>query len=344
LPLKEILNIFPFVKEKLNPVLRRVTLRQLRVLAAAVRSGTVTGAAGALGVTPPAASLQLRQLEETFQVALVERGADGVRPTDAGREVLAAAERIEAALAECADAIAALRGIERGRVAVGVISTAKYFAPRALAAFKRAHPNVEMRVLVGNRRETLDALEAFELDLAVMGRPPERFEVERAVLGDNPHVIIAPPDHAAVGRRRLPLEALAGDTFLLREAGSGTRLLVERLFAEAGQAPAAGVEIGSNETIKQAVMAGMGVALLSAHTVAAEARDGRLAVLDVEGLPVVRQWYVVKRREKRLLPAARALWDHLARDGGDYLPDVSAFLPRGRPTPGHPGPGRRAAG
>jgi LysR family transcriptional regulator, low CO2-responsive transcriptional regulator len=328
--MKEILNIFPHVKEKLNPVLRRVTLKQLRVLAAVVRSGRVTGAADALGVTPPAASLQLRQLEETFQVALVERAADGVRPTDAGREVLAAAERVEAALGECADAIAALRGIEGGRVAVGVISTAKYFAPRALAAFKRAHPNVEMRVLVGNRRETLAALEAFELDLAVMGRPPEAFEVERAVLGDHPHVIIAAPDHPAVGRERVALADLAGEEFLLRESGSGTRILTERLFAEAGLGPPAGAELGSNETIKQAVMAGMGVALLSAHTVAAEARDGRLAVLDVEGLPAVRQWFVVKRREKRLLPAARALWDHLARSGGDYLPDTSTFLPRRR--------------
>jgi LysR family transcriptional regulator for metE and metH len=236
-------------------------------------------------------------------------------------------------LAECAEAIEALRGMDGGRVAVGVISTAKYFAPRALAAFKRAHPRVEMRVLVGNRQETLTALEAFDLDLAIMGRPPEHFAVEQAVIGDHPHVVIAAADHPLAGQARLPLQALAGETFLLREAGSGTRLLVERLFAAEGLSPAAGMEIGSNETIKQAVMAGMGVALISAHIIAAEVADGRLAVLDVAGLPIVREWFVVKRREKRLLPAARALWDHLATSGGTFLPEVAGLLAGGASRP-----------
>ena len=310
--------------------MRRVTLRHLRVLAAVVRSGTQSAAAEALSVTPPAIALQLRQLEETLQVALVERTAAGLRPTDAGREVLATADRIEGALLDCGLAIEALRGMDGGRVAVGVISTAKYFAPRALAAYNRAHPKVEMRVLVGNRHETIAALESFDLDLALMGRPPETFEVEQAVVGENPHVVIAAPDHAFAGRAGLPLAALAGERFLLREAGSGTRMLLERLLGEARMNPSTAIEMGSNETIKQAVMAGMGVALLSAHTIAAEARDGRLAVLDIEGLPIVRQWFIVRRREKRLLPAAQALWDHLAASGGEFLPDVTGFLPARR--------------
>ena len=316
------------MKEKLNPLLRRVTLKQLRVLAAVTREGTMSAAADTLAVTPPAVTLQLRQLEETFGVALVERTAEGVRPTDAGREVLAAAERIDFALVECAEAIQALRGMDGGRVAVGVISTAKYFAPFALAAFKRQHPKVELRVMVGNREEMLAALEGFDLDLAITGRPPEHFEVDRAVIGDHPHIIIAPPDHELAGKGRVRLADLADEPFLLREAGSGTRTLVQSLMAAAGLDPTVGMEIGSNETIKQAVMAGMGIAFLSAHTVAAEVTDRRLAVLDVEGLPVVRQWFVIKRREKRLLPAAKALWDHLAAEGGCFLPDTSAFLGR----------------
>lgn len=317
------------MKDKLNPMLRRLTLKQLRVFTAVIRSGTISGAAETLAVTPPAAAMQLRQLEQTLRVALLERTPNGARPTDAGREVLAATARVEAALIECVEAVEALHGIEGGRVAVGVISTAKYYAPRALAAFKRAYPGIDMRLLVGNRQDTIAGLERFELDLAIMGRPPEHFEVEQAVIGDHPHVIVAAPDHRLAGRRRVPLLELVDEVFLLREPGSGTRALVEHLFSDAGLVPAAGMEVGSNETIKQAVMAGMGAALISAHTVAAEVNDGRLAVLDVDGLPIVRQWFVVKRREKRLLPAARALWDHLVSSGDRFLPDTSAFLRRG---------------
>ena len=316
------------MKEKLNPLLRRVTLKQLRVLAAVTRSGTMSAAADALAVTPPAVTLQLRLLEETFGLAAGRahrRRACGP-PTPAGR-CWPRPSGSTLALVECAEAIQALRGMEGGRVAVGVISTAKYFAPFALAAFKRQHPRIDLRVMVGNRQEMLAALEGFDLDLAITGRPPEHFEVERAVIGDHPHVIIAPPDHPLAGKGRVALADLAGEPFLLREAGSGTRTLVQTLMVAAGLDPTVGMEIGSNETIKQAVMAGMGIAFLSAHTVAAEVTDRRLAVLEVEGLPVVRQWFVVKRREKRLLPAAKALWDHLAAEGGRFLPDTTAFLP-----------------
>jgi LysR family transcriptional regulator for metE and metH len=315
------------MKDSLSPLLRRITLKQLRVVAALDRCGTISAAARELAVTPPAVALQLRELEATLKVALVERTADGARPTDAGREVLAAAERIDLALTECVEAIESLRGIEGGRVAVGVISTAKYFAPRALAAFKRDHPKVELRLLVGNRQEMLAALEGFEVDIAVTGRPPEHFAVDRAVIGDHPHVIIAAPEHRLAARRCIPLAELVTETFLLREAGSGTRVLMQRLFADAGLGLMPGMEMGSNETIKQAVMAGMGIALLSAHTIAAEIEDRRLVALDVQGLPIVRQWFVVKRREKRLLPAARALWDHLSTSGDRFLPDRTGSPP-----------------
>ena len=309
------------MKEKLTDFARQTSLRQLRAMGAVARTGTVTAAAQLLSVTPPAVAQQLRLLEEALGgVALLERAGAGARPTDAGREVLTALGRVEAALLDCSAAIEALRGMDGGRVAVGVISTAKYFGPFALAAFQRAHPKVELRILVGNRRETVAALEALEMDVAVMGRPPEHFPVERAVIGDHPHVIIAPPGHALAERRGVPLGEVARETFLLREPGSGTRELMRRLFTEAGLPLGGETEIGSNETIKQAVMAGMGVALLSAHTIAAEVKDGRLTVLDVEGLPVVRQWFVVRHRDKRLLPAAQALWDHFVRSGARFLP------------------------
>jgi LysR family transcriptional regulator for metE and metH len=253
---------------------------------------------------------------------LYERTATGLRPTEAGREVLTALERIEAALTDCATAIDALHGMGGGVVSVGVISTAQYFAPFALAAFQRSHPMVEMRIKVGNRSDMIADLERFNLDVALMGYPPEQFAVDRAIIGDHPHIIVAEPDHWLAKRRSVPLAEVARETFLLREPGSGTRALMLGLFSAAGLPNGPRMEIGSNETIKHAVMAGMGIALVSAHIVAAEVAAGRLAVLDVEGLPIVRQWFAVRRSDRRPLPAAQALWDHLVRSGARFLPTI----------------------
>lgn len=314
--------MFQTMKERLSSFARRTSLRQLRALGAVVATGTISAAAERLGLTPPAIGQQLRLLEAAFgDMPLVERIGAVQRPTEAGREALAALERIEAALQDCADAIEALQGTARGRIAVGVIGTAKYFAPFALAAFNRAQPGLELRIYVGNREEIVAGLGSLDMDLAIMGRPPDDMPIERTVIGDHPHVIIAAPDHPLAGRPGLDLAQVARETFLLREPGSGTRDLMRRVFADAGLPLPSGVEIGSNETIKQAVMAGMGIALLSAHTIAAELRDGRLAILPVAGLPITRQWFVVRHRDKRLLPAAQALWHFLEQRGATFLPE-----------------------
>jgi LysR family transcriptional regulator for metE and metH len=315
------------MKEKLSPLARAISLKQLRALRAATEAGTIAGAAQALNVTAPAVGLHLRQLEALCGLPLTERRADGLGPTPAGHELLRAQSLIDATLAECAEALAALGSVERGKVAVGVVSTAKYFAPFALAAFRRDRPGIDLRLSVGNRAVTIAALEDFALDFAIMGRPPDHLPVEAEKIGDHPHVIIAPPGHplgtARSRRRRLPLAALSEQVFLMREAGSGTRALAEKLFAEAGLEPRIGMEIHSNETIKQAVMAGLGIAFLSAHTVAAELADRRVITLDIAGLPAMRQWFVVKHAEKRLLPAGRALWRFLAEQGAAYLPPLA---------------------
>lgn len=314
--------MFQTMKERLSSFARRTSLRQLRALGAVVATGTISAAAERLGLTPPAIGQQLRLLEAAFgDMPLVERIGAVQRPTEAGREALAALERIEAALQDCADAIEALQGTARGRIAVGVIGTAKYFAPFALAAFNRAQPGLELRIYVGNREEIVAGLGSLDMDLAIMGRPPDDMPIERTVIGDHPHVIIAAPNHPLAGQPGLDLAQVARETFLLREPGSGTRDLMRRVFADAGLPLPSGVEIGSNETIKQAVMAGMGIALLSAHTIAAELRDGRLAILPVAGLPITRQWFVVRHRDKRLLPAAQALWHFLEQRGATFLPE-----------------------
>jgi LysR family transcriptional regulator for metE and metH len=306
--------------------MRHVTIRQLRTFAEVVKAGSFTGASQALHLTPPAVTIQMRELEERAGLPLIERTAAGVVATEAGREVIQAAQRIELALSECADALSALRGLEGGHVAIGVVSTAKYFAPAALGAFARAHPSVEIRLEVGNRAAIIAALGANTLDLALTGRPPEDLVVDKQPIGAHPHLVIAAPDHPLAGRKRIPPSALAEETFVVREVGSGTRNLMERFFAEASITPRIGMEMGSNETIKQAVMAGLGIAFLSAHTVAVEIADERLVALDIVGLPIVRQWFIVQLAKRRLLPAAAALRQFLIDEGNKFLPTVEAAV------------------
>ncbi len=301
--------------------MRNTTLKQFRLLIAAARGGSFVSAAEACNVTPPAVTMQMQQLEAEAGLPLFERIGRGLMLTEAGREVLAAAERIDAVLADCTAGIATLKALDGGRVTVGAVSTAKYFVPRMLGAFAREHPGIDIELVIGNREETIAAFAAGRFDITVMGRPPEGVEVESALIGDNPHVMIAPPDHRLAGCQRVAPEELVSETMLMREAGSGTRMLAERFLAGAGIELRVGMEIKSNETIKQAVMAGLGIAFISAHTIEAEINSGRLIVLDVVGLPEVRRWFVVRPTAKRLMPAARALRDFLIAEGRQFLPN-----------------------
>jgi LysR family transcriptional regulator, low CO2-responsive transcriptional regulator len=296
-----------------------LTLRQLRILSAVAKTGSMAGAGRQLHITPSAITIKMQELQEMAGLPLVKRIGERTIPTKAGEVLLRAAHRIEALLAECDHEIRQLKGIKGGRVAAGFVSSASYFALKALAAFRRHHPEVELRLAVGNRQETITALRGLALDLALIGRPPENLDLESVLLGDHPHIIVAPGGHPLAGKD-VTIQGLANETFFIRERGSGTRLLMEGLFQEAGFTPNAGMETGSNETIKQAVSAGLGIAFISAHTVACEIADGRLTALKVEGLPVVHKWYVVRLREKSVMPAAEAMWRFLASEGHLFLP------------------------
>jgi DNA-binding transcriptional LysR family regulator len=300
--------------------MKDVTLRQLRFLTEVVRGGSLAAAAARLHLTGPAIAQQLRLLEKSVGLPLLERGPGGQRATEAGRLLVETSNRIEAELAICDETLHSLRTANGGHVTLGAVSTAKYFAPHVLGSFRRAHPPVRIALHIGNRDEILARLENFEIDLAVMGRPPEGLEVEQEVFGDHPYVVIAAPGHPLAGRRDVPFGKVAAETFLVRERGSGTRLHLDALFTAAGFEPTAGMELASNETIKQATMAGLGVALISAHTIAAEVHDGRLVVLDVRGLPIRRHWLVVRMRRRAISPATRALWDFFVAEGGAQLP------------------------
>jgi DNA-binding transcriptional LysR family regulator len=304
----------------MSPNLRNVTIRQLRALAALAESGSVTAASGRLGLTQPAVTQQLRLLQDQANLSLIQRTGDGMLLTDAGREVLELSRRVEAAIKACQESLDMMMGRTGGSVSVGAVSTAKYFVPNAIAAFSKRYPKVGLKLTIGNREEIRHDIRGYDLDFAIMGRPPEDIDVEAHLIGDHPHVIVAASDHWLAKDSGLALADLSHETFLTRELGSGTRTLMETLFAAAELQPNIGMEMSSNETIKQAVIAGLGISFISAHTVAVELEGGRMVVLDVAGLPVIRQWFLVRRRDKVLLPPARALLDFLSSEGAKFLP------------------------
>jgi DNA-binding transcriptional LysR family regulator len=315
-----------------NRFLRELTIRQLRALAAVHRDRSVTAAAKRLHVTQPAVTLQIRNLQTLAGLPLIQRTGDGMLLTDAGREVLALSERIEAAIASCATALEMMAGKTAGRISIGAVSTSKYFVPFAISGFSRLHPHVDIELTIGNRQEISAALRGYDLDFAIMGRPPADIDMNVHLIGDHPHVIIAPTAHRLARKPRLALGDLAGETFLMREPGSGTRGLMEQLFEAAGIRPKIGMAMSSNETIKQAVIAGLGIAFISAHTVAIELDERRLVTLDVNGLPVVRQWFVLARKDKVLLPPAQAMLDFLSARGAEFLPRLDGRLRLTRPS------------
>jgi LysR family transcriptional regulator for metE and metH len=302
--------------------LRDLTIRQLRALAALSDHGSVTAAANKLNLTQPAVTLQLRNLQQLAGLPLLQRTNDGMLLTGAGREVLALYERIEAAISACATSLDMMAGRTGGRVSIGAVSTAKYFVPFAIAAFSKLHPRLDISLSIGNREEIRQALHGYDLDFAIMGRPPPDVEVETRLIGDHPHIVVAPRGHWLAQDFGLAAVDLTHETFLIREQGSGTRMLMEQLFADTELRPTIGMEMSSNETIKQAVIAGLGIAFISAHTVATELEDGRLVALDVAGLPVLRQWFVVRRQDKVLLPPAQAMLDFLSDQGARFLPGM----------------------
>ncbi len=304
--------------------MRHVTLKQLRCLSAVIATGSVTRAASLLNVTPPAITAQIKSLEEQVGMALVERIAERFEATPAGAEIAATLTKMETLLSECSDALAELRDAGAGKVSFGIVSTARYFAPYAIAAFQKTRPKVAVNLFVGNRERIFAALRGYEIDLAIMGRPPADFDVEAEPIGPHPQVIVAAPDHPRAGEGGLTVADLIDDTFIMREVGSGTRNSFEGfLLAQKIDRTPRTVEMNSNETIKQAVMAGLGIAFLSAHTVDVELKSGRLVMLDVAGLPLMRKWYVVRRTDKRLLPAASALREFWVREGARFLPDFA---------------------
>lgn len=299
--------------------IQHVSLRQLRVFEAAASNRSFSKAAATLHLTQPGVSMHIKELEGHAGLPLFERIGRKLYVTEAGQELLARAREILRALKDAEDTLNGLCGLRRGRINLAVVSTAKYFVPQLLARFGRDFPELEIRLTVNNRSSVIEQLVANDVDLAIMGRSPQSLDTVAEPFAQNPHVIIAAPDHPLASQRDIPVDRVAGENFIVREPGSGTRLAMQQYFDEFGLACNVGMEMASNETIKQAVMAGMGLSFISRHTLDLELLTHRLVILDVRGMPVIRLWHVAHLAKKRLSPTAVAFKEFVLTHGRDLL-------------------------
>jgi DNA-binding transcriptional LysR family regulator len=299
--------------------LQHVSLRQLRVFEAAATSRSFSKAAEILHLTQPGVSMHIKELETNAGLALFERLGKRVFITEAGQELLTRARDVLRALKDAEDALDGLKGLRRGRINLAVVSTAKYFVPQLLARFGKDYPELEIRLAVNNRIQVIEQLTSNEVDLAIMGRSPQSLDTVAEPFAQNPHVIIAAPDHPLAAARGILVAAVAKEHFIVREPGSGTRLAMQQFFEAQRVACNVGMEMASNETIKQAVMAGMGVSFISRHTIELELQTKRLVILDVRGTPVLRNWHVAHLAKKRLSPTAAAFKEFVLTHGRELL-------------------------
>ena len=303
--------------------MRNATIRQLQIFSVAATHLSFARAAEQLHLTHAAISLQIKQLEDVSGAQLFDRIGKKVFLTQAGEILLDHARQILQSLRDADESLMALKGLKGGRVAIAVTSNAEYFAPGLLAEFHRSQADVRVRLLVHNRQDVSRLLLSNAVDLAIMGRPPADMDAEAVNFSPHPFVIVATAGHPLIGRTRIPVEEIAAQTLIVRETGSGSRLAMEEFFREHAIMPQIEMEMGSNEAIKQAVVAGLGISFISQHTLGLERSTGRLVVLDVAGMPLMRHWFLVRHKSKRLTPALGAFWDFVLESAPDYLKNLS---------------------
>ncbi len=307
-------------------LIRNVTLRQLQIFAAVVRLSSFTRAAETLHLTQPTVSMQVKKLSETIGYPLLEKIGNQLHTTAIGEEVYASAQNILGSVASLGESTSALEGVVKGPLRIAVITTAKYFMPHLLGAFVAQHPDVKPILKVTNRSRVLERLKSNEDDLLIMGQVPVEFAVEAHPFIDNELVVVASTRHPLTQSTSISLKRLSKERFLVREAGSGTRLAVDRLFARQGLKVQPYMDLGSSEAIKQAVMAGLGISVLSRHNLRLELAGNHIAVLDVKGFPLFYRWYAVHLKGKRLSLASRTFLDFLLRQDKDMLQHIPEGL------------------
>jgi DNA-binding transcriptional LysR family regulator len=311
-----------------------LTLRQLKVFESVARHLNYTRASEELFLTQPAVSMQVKLLEKQLGIALFEQLGKRIHLTEAGGEVLGYARNITQQLDELEAVLNRMKGLAGGKLRISVATTANYFIPTLLGTFSRRYPEVTVSLDVTNRETLLQQLAENTVDLVIMGQPPAEADVEAADFMENPLVIVAPPEHVLAKQKKIPLKRLQDEVFLVREPGSGTRIAMERFFAEREIQLKTGMEVGSNEAIKQSVQAGLGLGLLSRATIEQELELKRLVELNVAEFPIMRHWYMVHRRGKRLSAVAEAFKDFM-------LKEARALIGAVAPSPATPGQRQR---
>lgn len=294
------------------------TFRQLRLFLALADLGSVSAAARATHVTQPTASMQLRELADAVGLPLHEVIGKKVYLTAAGEALASTARAMVGEWSLFEQQVAAMKGLHQGRLRVAVVSTAKYFVPRWLGAFCAAHPDVEIALEILNRDGVVQRLRRNQDDISIMSIPPKDLDIEQREFLPNPLVVVAPWGHPLASQRAIPLAELAGERFILREPGSGTRMAAEAHFRAHAFTPQVRLALGSNEAIKQAVAGGMGLSVLSRHALAPEPAGEGLCLLDVEDFPIHASWYIVHLRGKQLSPLARVFQQHLMAQAQEY--------------------------
>ena len=291
--------------------IRRATLHQLRIFDTLAQHMSITRTAEVLHLTPPAISIQVKQLAEATGQPLFEQVGKKLYLTEAGEAVASACRDVSARMERLAQELAALQGLEKGTLSVSILTTAKYFVPQLLGQLSEQHPGIEVSLFVGNRQSILDRLAHNQDDLYILGQPPENLGVVSIPFAPNPLVAIAHPQHPLATKKKISPKRLAEEPFIARESGSGTRLGCEAFFRRHNTAPRIRMELGSNEAIKQTVGGRLGVSIIAKITVEAEVARGGLVILDVKGLPLERQWHLVYPENKVLAPAAQAFKEFL---------------------------------
>ncbi|HQU98394.1 MAG TPA: LysR family transcriptional regulator [Nitrosomonas sp.] len=296
-----------------------ITLRQLKVFESVARNLSYSGAASELHLTQPAVSMQIKQLEDNIDLPLFEQLGKRIYLTEAGKELYQYSRAISQQLSDMEVALDELKGMERGKLNISVVTTANYFAPHLLAKFCQRYKGVTVSLNVSNREAVLRQLNDNLIDLAIMGQPPGNLDIDSQSFMENPLVVVAPPNHPLCQEKNIAVKKLAKEIFLVRESGSGTRDAMERFFTTHKINLNKGMETDTTEAIKQAVQAGMGLGIMSKHTVELELETNRLKILDIQDFPIMRYWHVVNRKNKRLSSVANTFRDFLLREAQSLL-------------------------
>jgi DNA-binding transcriptional LysR family regulator len=292
----------------------KVTFHQLEVFDCVARRLSFTRAAEELSLSQPTVSAQMRQLADEVGMPLFEQIGKSINLTDAGRELLVASRAVFDNWSRFEMTISDMRGLKRGLLRVACVTTAKYFVPSLLGPFCQKYPEVEIRLEIANREALVERLRRNVDDLYIMMLPPEELDIEAKPFRENPLVMMAHAGHRLAGEKGVSLKRMREERFIMREKGSGTRIRTERFFAESGFVPQVRMELASNEAIKHAVAAGLGVSVLSRHALDVDPQSDGLVVLDVDGFPLSDDWFVVYPRGRRLSAVARAFYDHVVAE------------------------------